>query len=203
MTEVNGESYLVANVAANTFELTDLNGDDIDSTTFTTYVSGGEAREYVSIISGLDHLEGETVDILADGAVQPAREVASGSITLQTPATTVHIGYGYESKGKMLRLNAGAADGTAIGKTQRTHRVGVMLHRSLGLKIGTDFDALDTITFRTFADELSRAPELFTGILSETLDADYDFENQFCFMQDQPLPSMVLALMPQMHTQDR
>jgi hypothetical protein len=200
---VNGESYLVANVGLNTFELTDLEGNDIDSSAFTTYVSGGEAREYVSTISGLDHLEGETVDILGDGAVQPARTVDSGSITLQNPATTVHIGYGYSSRGKMLRLNAGSADGTALGKTQRTHRIGIMMHRSLGLKIGTDFDNLDELTFRTFADNLDRAPALFTGIKSETLNADYNFENQFCWEQDQPLPSMILALMPQMHTQDR
>lgn len=203
MTEVNGESYLVANVAANTFELQDLDSVNINSTNYTTYVSGGEAREYVSNISGLDHLEGESVDILADGAVQPSRTVSSGAITLQTPATTVHVGYGYESDGKMLRLNAGAADGTSIGKTQRTHRIGIMFHRSLGLKVGPDFDNLTQLTFRTAADELSRAPELFTGIKSETVDMDYNFENQFCFRQDQPLPSMLLALMPQMHTQDR
>jgi hypothetical protein len=103
----------------------------------------------------------------------------------------------------MLRLNAGAADGTAIGKTQRTHRIGVMLHRSLGLKIGTSFDSLDELTFRTAADNMGRAPALFTGIKSEELEADYDFENQLCFRSDQPLPSMLLALMPQMHTQDR
>jgi hypothetical protein len=78
-----------------------------------------------------------------------------------------------------------------------------MLHRSLGLKIGTDFDELDTVIFRTTSDEMSRAPELYTGIISETLEADYSFENQFCFRQDQPLPCMVLAIMPQLMTQDR
>jgi hypothetical protein len=200
---LNGMSVLVANKTNDNFQITDSNGDAIDLTGYAPYVSGGQAREYISVITGLDHQEGQVVDILGDGAVQPSKTVASGSITLSTPATTVHIGFGYRSDGKMLRLNAGAADGTAIGKTQRTHRVGIMLHRSLGLKIGPKFTDLTQLTFRTTSDELSRAVPLFTGILSETFEGDYDFENQFCFRADQPLPSMVLALMPQMQTQDR
>lgn len=203
MTELNTESYLVANSTTNTFEITDLEGNDIDSTAFTAYVSGGFTRKYVTNISGLDHLEGQVIDILADGAVQPSKTVSSGSVSLTTSATTVHFGLGYNSDGKMLRLNAGAADGTAIGKTRRIHRVAFMFHRSLGLKIGLDFSDLDQLTFRTTADALSRAPALFTGIRSETLEADYDFENQICFRQDQPLPSMILAIAPQLHTQDR
>lgn len=199
---LNGVTAVVANATANTFELEDLDGNNISTLSATDYVSGGYARKYVTTISGLTHLEGQTVDILADGAVQPSKVVSGGAITLSTRATTVQIGLGYRSDGKMLRLNAGSANGTAIGKIQRTHQIGVMLHRSLGLKIGTSFDDLTTITFRTAADKMSRAPALYTGILSETLEADYDFENQFCFRQDQPLPSMVLALMPQMVTQD-
>lgn len=203
---LNGISVLVKNKTANTFEITDLDGNNIDTSStseYTAYVSGGKARLYVSAISGLDHLEGETVDILADGAVQPSKVVTSGEVELDVRATTVHVGFGYKSDGKMLRLNAGAADGTAIGKTQRTHRIGIMLHRSLGLKIGPSFTDLTTLTFRKASDAMSRAPALFTGILSEEFEGDYDFENQFCWRQDQPLPSMVLALMPQMHTQDR
>lgn len=198
-------SVLVKNKTTHTFEITDLDGVNIDTSTgYTAYVSGGEARLYIATVSGLWHLKGQTVDILGDGAVQPSQVVdAHGEIILDVDATTVQMGLGYKSDGKMLRLNAGAADGTAIGKTQRTHRVGVMLHRSLGLKLGTNFDELDELTFRTAADAMGRAPALFTGILSQELEADYDFENQLCFRQDQPLPSMLLALMPQMHTQDR
>lgn len=203
MSELNGESFQVGSTTTFTFLLNSLSGSPVNTSSYTAYVASGEVRKYVTTISGLDHLNGETVDILADGAVLPSKVVSSGTIALTSSATTVHAGLGYESDGKMLRLNAGAADGTAIGKTQRTHRIGVMLHRSLGFKIGTSFDSLETLTFRTTADELTRAPALFTGIKSETLEADYDFENQFCFRQDQPLPCMLLAIMPQMHTQDR
>lgn len=203
MSELNTNSYYVANQMTNSFELVDEDGNNIDSTGFTTYVSGGEVRKYVSTISGLNHLEGQTVDVLADGAVRPSEVVSSGAITLDRPGTTIQIGLGYESKGKMLRLNAGAADGTAMGKTKRIHYTAFMMHRSLGLKIGFSFDELDTLTFRTAADAMTRAPELFTGIRGEHVEANYDTENQICFVQDQPLPSMILAIMPHLVTQDR
>lgn len=203
MTQVNGESYLVQSATTASFEITNLTGTNIDSTGFDTYVSGGEVRKYVSTISGLSHVEAESVTILADGAVEPNKTVSSSSIVLTNPATTVHIGLGYNSDAKLLRFNAGAADGTSIGKTRRIHRVGFMMHRSLGLKIGFSFDDLDQLTFRDTNDPLGRAPSLFTGIRSETIEANYDFDNKLCFRQDQPLPTIILAVMPQMHTQDR
>jgi hypothetical protein len=131
--------------------------------------------------------------------------VSNGSITLTEKASTVHAGFGYVSDLKMLRIEAGAADGTALGKTRRINRLGILFHRSLGLQIGArGFDGkMFDIVFRTGSDSLSRAVPLFSGIKSETLAADYDFENQVCLRQSQPLPTTILAIMPQMNTQDR
>ena len=199
MTALNTETFTIANVTANTFEL-----QGIDGTSYPAYVSGGYVRKYVSTITGLWHLIGQSVSILGDGAVQPNQTVSSlGSITLQTHATTVRIGLSYNSDGQLLRFDAGSANGTSIGKTRRTHLIGMMLHRTLGLKIGFNFSALDEYTFRASSDPMSRAPGLFTGIISENVDSDYDFENQFCWRQSQPLPGLIQAVMPQMETQDR
>ncbi len=51
MTELNGKSYLVANIAASTAELTDVDGVDIDGTAFTAYASGGVAEKIYEIAS--------------------------------------------------------------------------------------------------------------------------------------------------------
>jgi hypothetical protein len=203
MTELNYNRYVVANAALNTFELNDSSGNTIDGTGFLPYVSGGTVRKLVTTISGLTHLEGETVDILADGAVLAQTVVTAGAITLPLPSATVHIGYGYNSDGQLLRLEAGSANGTALGKTRRTTRVSFLLHRSLGLKFGMNENELDTIIFRTDAVAPNHAPPLFTGIQQETITADYDFDNQLFFRQDQPLPSKILAIAIQMQEQDR
>lgn len=203
MSELNTNSYFVANVTANTFEIKDVNTNtNINGTGFGAYVSGGEVRKYVTTISGLNHLEGQTISILANGATQPDKVVTGGRVTLSERATTVQLGFGYISRGQLLRIDAGAADGTSIGKIRRTSKITLMLHRSLGLKIGMNFDELDELIFRTAADPMTRAPALFSGIITEKLGANYDFENQFCFQQDEPLPSTILAVMPQMTTND-
>jgi hypothetical protein len=49
MTELNGRNYLVANASTNTFTLQDLFGNNIDTTSFTTYTSGGTATEIYEI----------------------------------------------------------------------------------------------------------------------------------------------------------
>lgn len=204
MTDLNGVNFVIANVTINNFSLRNVdNTADINSTAMPAYVSGGEARKRVTNIAGLAHLEGETVSILSDGASLPDQVVTGGAIVLSTPAAVVHVGLGYNSDAQMVRQEAGAADGTALGKTRRTQRMGMLLHRSLGLKVGMGFDKLTELTFRTSADPMTRAPGLFSGIISEDIEADYDFQNEFCWRQSQPLPSTILAVMPQITTQDR
>ena len=203
MTQLNGKIFNVANKTTNTFELVDENGVDIDGNAYTTYVSGGTVRKYVSTISGLDHLEGETVSICADGGSQPDKVVSGGAITLAQDATTVHVGEKCPARAKMLPLEAGSADGTAQGKTRRIHRVGFRFDRSLELKIGMDFSDLTPLSFREPEDPMDLPPPLYTGVRSEEIEADYDFLNQICWEQDLPLASRILAVMPQLVTQDR
>lgn len=154
-------------------------------------------------LGGLWHLEGQTLSVLGDGAVQPPVVVSQGRVTLTIASSKVSIGYGYNSDGQILRPEAGAQDGTALGKTRRAHRIGFLFHRTLGWKFGRDFNNLDTLVFRSAGDDLGVAVPLFSGIKSETIDMTYDFENEICWRQDQPTAGMLLAVMPQMVEQDR
>ena len=61
MTEVNGRYYIVANSATDTFTLQDLNGDDIDSTNFTTYTSGGNVGKVYEVSTPYD--EDDVMDL--------------------------------------------------------------------------------------------------------------------------------------------
>jgi hypothetical protein len=49
MTEVNGKRFKVANVNTNDFELQDIDGVDVDTTSFTAYASGGIANRVYQI----------------------------------------------------------------------------------------------------------------------------------------------------------
>jgi hypothetical protein len=171
------------------------------------YVDGG--RTYsgapVTSVSGLHHLAGETVAILADGATHPDQVVsADGEIELDRPTSLAQVGYAYNSDGQMLRLDAGAADGTAQGKTQRTHRVVFRLHQSLGLKVGPSFEELTRLPFRLSGAPTATAVPLFTGDKDDfSWEGEYTSANYVCWRWDQPLPGTIVAIMPQLHTQDR
>ena len=203
MEELNGNSYTVRNKTTHTFELEAMNGVAVNSTAFTAYAVGGFVRKYVTTLTGLWHLEGQEVDILGDGGVQPTKTVTNGAITLQNRATTVHIGLPYLSRGKMLRPEAGSADGAAFGKTRRVSRVNFGFYRTLGFTFGTSFENLEEITFRTNNDPDGRAPSLYSGIKSQTIDSDHDFEGQVCWQQSRPVPGTLLAVGLQMVTEDR
>lgn len=154
-------------------------------------------------ITGLGHLEGLEVVILADGATHPNRTVAGGQVALQRAASKVHVGLPYRMEGQTLRLEAGASDGTAQGKTKRIHSITFRVHNSLGMKYGPSFDKLSPIYFRKTSDPMGAAPPLFSGDKTEAFEGDYDKDAYVCWRQDQPLPLTILAIMPQLVTQDR
>jgi hypothetical protein len=154
-------------------------------------------------ISGLGHLEGETVDILADGATHPARVVDSGSITLQQAASVVQVGLACPAKLATMRTNAGAADGTAQGKTKRIHRVVVRLLDTLGGEMGPTDTITDEILFRKTGDPMNQPVPLFTGDKELAWPGGYEKEGIIWYVNSQPLPATVCAFMPQLVTQDR
>lgn len=96
-----------------------------------TAIASGAWRLTVTTITGANHLEGETVQVLGDGAVQTDKLVVSGGFTLDSPAATVHIGLQYSTKIAPVTIEAGTRIGTAQTLIQRIHEVGVRLHRSL------------------------------------------------------------------------
>lgn len=156
-----------------------------------------------TVFSGLGHLEGQMVSALANGAPVSGLTVTGGSVTIPYAATQVQIGLNYNADGKQVRPEAGAADGTSVGKTRRIDRVDFRLIDTVGLKMGPDFNTLQSIQFRTTATPAGQATPLFSGDKTDTFESDYDFDGQVCFRQDQPLPATIAAIAPQLVEQDR
>ena len=202
MTDVNDERFIVAGQTTNTFQLTNQAGTNIDSTNFSAYISGGTVRKAVTTISNLDHLEGQTVSVLGNGAVQASKTVSSGSITLETKASIVHVGLPYISKVVTLSLEAGADVGTAQSRTKRIHEVFVRLYRSLGVKVGPEGGTLEIVPFRDSSDLMDRPPALFTGEKRVPYPRGFETKDHIQVQQDQPLPMTILSLISHVKTND-
>lgn len=203
MGELNYNKYLAVVLDANTFTLTDFDGNPINTTAFSPYVFEGTVRKLIITITGISWLEGETVSILADGAPQADKIVTGGAIVLDSPAATVQFGYNFKSTIQTLRIDAGATNGTSMGKLRRTNKVALMLHRTLGLFIGTDLNTMDNVDFPNAEAQLGLANPLFSGVLRNILiAANDDTENQIYIQQNQPLPFTLLGIMPQIEVKD-
>ena len=153
-------------------------------------------------ISGLDHLEGETVQILADGAAHADKVVSSGSITLDRSSSKVHIGYSYDSVVQTLRMEAGADDGISQGKIKRIHGVTVRFLDSVGAEVGPDANNLDRIPFRDSSMAMDEAVPMFDGDKEIFFPSGYDNDARVFVQQTQPLPMTVLAIMRRSNTFD-
>ncbi len=84
---------------------------------------------------GLNHLEGKTVQVRADGTKQPDMVVASGQITLPRPAKDVQIGLKVIPRVKLLRPEVSGPTGTAQASQMRTHKVSVLFLNTIGASI--------------------------------------------------------------------
>jgi len=156
-----------------------------------------------STLTGLTHLEGETVSILSEGASHPDKTVASGSVTLDRATTKAQVGLAYTSDFETLRPDFGAKDGTAQGKLARFHRVIFRFFQTLGGTVGPDTSNLDTVVLRKGGGAMDTAVPLFDGDQEFEWDGEYSSDNHIFYRQTQPLPVTIEAVMPQMSTQDR
>ena len=101
-----------------------------------------------------------------------------------------------------MRIESGADDGTAQGKTKRIHGVTVRLNDSLGCKVGPDLKNLETIPFRNSSLPISSPIPLFTGDKDVEFRGDYEKDGHVVVVQDQPLPLNLVALFPRLNTFD-
>ena len=206
MTEVNNTSFLVAGVTSTTFQLKDLANANVNTASNSDYSAAGEARKKVTAISGLSHLEGQTVQVFADGAIQTVKTVSSGAIALDTQASIVHVGLAYTRKFKSLKLAFGGRDGSAVGKPKSIADVILVLlesgEGSLTLKTIEDGvqSVAATLDLRQ-ADDLDADPVgFFTGEIRLGVTAGFDEDIRVLLEGSEPSPATVLALSPEMDT---
>jgi hypothetical protein len=165
--------------------------------------NGSTVTQAALSLSGLSHLEGETVSILGDGSVHPDKTVASGAVTLERYVTKAHAGLSYNSTLRTLRVDAGSAMGSSQGKIKRINELTVRLQKSVGLKVGRDADNLDVVPFRSSASAMDAPIALYTGDKEIELNGNYDSDGQLTIRQDQPLPMTILAVYATLSTFDQ
>lgn len=138
--------------------------------------------------TGLEHLEGETVHIVADGVPMAPQKVIGGKITLVRKAFQVNIGLPFVSTLVTLKPEFQTNTGTAHGAHTSTSKLRIRLLETVGMVVNDD-----VIPFRHFGKYILDKPTpLFTGDMEVQL---IGWDNQeVTIEQQQPLPFHVLAV---------
>jgi len=183
-----------------------LNVFDFDQTDNTSFNYLDSQLSYsgsaATTISGLSHLEGQTVSILADGATHPDKTVSSGEITLDRSARNVKVGLAYTSLLQTMRLNAGSQNGTSQGKTKRIYDITVRMFETIGVEVGPNLNDMERIPFRSSADLMDEGIPPFTGDKEVEFRGNYETDGFIFVRQTQPLPFTILSLYPRLTTND-
>lgn len=161
----------------------------------------------LATVTGLDHLDGKTVNALVDGFVVKDLVVASGSVTLPIPVTLAHVGLPYVSDLETLRIDSPTNNGTAQSRRIAIPEVTIRFVDSRGgwvKAMAKDIDAPAATGVVGFDENLehdsnqnmSVAMPLKTTDYKMTLNGGYDFGAGVFFRQVDPLPFTIIAIIP-------
>jgi len=155
----------------------------------------------VSTVTGLAHLNTNTVWALADGVVQGPFTVVAGAITLTTPASQVVVGLLYQCQVQPIYLDIEGQ--TSIqGRLKKDVAATLRVKDTARIKLGTSFETVrEWIPGVSSTDTPENLPGNGTGMLLGDIrafvDPDFNRLGTVCVQQDFPLPCTLLALVPE------
>lgn len=174
-------------------------------------VSSWRWVEAVDVVSGLWHIEGEEVSVMADGYVLASPNnpmystltVTNGTIELDEPYGVIHVGLPYVSNLKTLAID------TASGKLQNqmklVPKVLLKLYESRGLLSGEKFpdddgtSGLSAIKEKDSSDSNDEPPPLVSATKSVDITSSWNMGGQVVCRQVDPLPVTILSVSPVGH----
>lgn len=148
-------------------------------------------------VTGLDHLEGLEVAILADGNVQPLQTVTDGKITLKRAYSKIHVGLPIHAEMQTLPLEFNAEDGTFMSRKKRVSALMAMFKDSRGGLYGIGDGPKNEFKWRS-TEKWGDPIALFTGKKKMPVpQANWNETVMVTISQEDPLPLTILSLVPQ------
>jgi hypothetical protein len=142
----------------------------------------------VTSVSGLDHLEGQTVWVVGDHAPQAQRVVSSGSVTVSPAAEVVEAGLGYNSKLVTPALQYPGA-GTLTGLVKKIVKAVVSFRDTVDARINSVDVTLGT-GLSPFTDD------------TELENLGYDRTAKITVEQVKPVPMTILEIAAEASSDD-
>ena len=185
--EINGQSVQYIE------RMGDMLFNELQEAFFVDSGLTGRFEEPVTSVSGLDHLEGKIVSILADGAVHPQQVVTDGTVSLEAPASVVHVGLPIRSTLQTLPLLAQIDSGYGSSRPKNVNKCALRVYRSSGIFAGFDDEHLRE--YKQRRDEPPGSPpELRSEEVPIVIDGHWTDGGQLTIVQDDPLPLTIVSI---------
>jgi hypothetical protein len=143
-------------------------------------------------ISGLSHLEGKDVAVLADGAVVGGLTVTSGAITLPAAASVVQIGLPITASATTLPIAFETA-GMGQGRSKNVATAFLRVYRSSGIFVGPSTDKLREYRQRT-NEVYGSPPSLQSDEIEIVLSPEWTKGGQLVIEHTDPLPLTISSM---------
>jgi hypothetical protein len=151
-------------------------------------------------ITGLSHLEGQTVGGIANGVRITPAAVSGGAVAVPAGTTKAQIGLEYSPVYRSLKLPYGAQTGSSVGHTKQICEIVYALLDSCAFEYAVELDGV--LTRRTASEHLD-SNTLFTGEVRYEDDGGFDSDPRVWVWPKPSLPFTMLGLAPRVVTHEQ
>ncbi|MDR0239099.1 MAG: hypothetical protein LBI88_02570, partial [Deltaproteobacteria bacterium] len=149
----------------------------------------------ITVLTGLEHLEGRTVHIFADGRVHPPRVVQAGKVTLDYPASVVHAGLPYAMRISPTVPEPQLQDGSTAGRLKRISSVKVFACNTLGFLVQSGNEKAVPAAYNRFSTPAKDLPEFIEyGALDVSIARGWSENARLTIISDTPTPCSILGV---------
>lgn len=164
-------------------------------------LSSGQWAIAIKNIEGLNHLIGEDVYILSDGATEASQEKintvdSDGSVSINDAGSIIHVGLGYNPKQRNMPMEVSALFsliGSSQGKEKRIDRAIIRFKDTRGGQIISDNENIPILS-RSLDDNMNETTPIFSGDLDVDIASDWDKVGYVTITQTEPQPMMVKSI---------
>jgi len=165
----------------------------------------------VTTVSGLGHLEGKTVAILADGSVVPSQVVTGAQVTLDGAYSKVTVGLPYAADLVTLDLELPSNGGTVQGQPKKIAQATIRVKDARGIQIGIEQEVPmgsaggvpQLIEVKQRSSETLGSPmQPFSGDWQVNIPTEWNRGGRLFIRQSYPLPCTILAIVPEVSVGD-
>jgi hypothetical protein len=149
-----------------------------------------------SVLTGLDHLEGEEVVVLGDGVLLGDYTVSSGQVDLGTgnEVEDAVIGFKIRTEFKPMKFDIDNVAGNSQGQYKVIKKLEVLLKDSLGPDVYDDKGNRILLKWRDFSDKTNTPLPLYTGVKEASVDGFPSEDPYFTLVSEDPYPMTVTSV---------